>query len=173
MTERRDKDLKKGEDRADDAKPRKGNGLTAPFALPPEGRSLGSLIKDLADEGARLIREEMRLAQTEMREKLEVYQRNTMKLIVGSVLLLGAFGLLLLAANYGLTVVLTRFVPIEAAVWLSPLLLAVIAGVVGWGMTQSARKEMTDEGITPTRTIETLRQDKDWITQQARELRNG
>lgn len=150
----------------------KGNGHAANFVPTPDARSVGALIRELADEGARLIREELRLAQTEMREKMEVYQENTTKLVVGGVLLLGAFGLLLVGVNYGLTVVLTEVMSLGVAVWLAPLILASIAGIVGWSMVQSARKRMTEEGLTPTRTLESLREDKDMLAQRVQEARN-
>ncbi len=150
-----------------------GNGQTVRAEQLPDDRSLGSLIKELGDEGSRLIREEVRLAKTEMREKIEVYERNTMKMVVGGVLLLGAFLVLLIAVNRGLTLVLFQFMSLEIAVWLAPLILASIAGIVGWGMTKTAQKEMKEEGITPNRTMQTLREEKNWVMQQAREVRHG
>jgi hypothetical protein len=119
------------------------------------------------------IREEVQLAKTEMREKIEVYERNTMKMVVGGVLLLGAFLVLLIAVNRGLTLLLFQFMSLEVAVWLAPLILASIAGMVGWGMMQNAQKEMKEEGLTPNRTMQTLREEKDWVMQEAREVRHG
>jgi hypothetical protein len=150
-----------------------GNGRTVGAEPLPDERSLGSLIKELGDEGSRLIREEVQLAKTEMREKIEVYERNTVKMVVGGVLLLGAFLVLLIAVNRGLTLLLFQFMSLEIAAWLAPLILASIAGLVGWGMTQNAQKEMKEEGLTPNRTMQTLREEKDWVMQEAREVRHG
>lgn len=173
MVEPEGKDPAMHRDRARNPSTSTGNGHAANFVPTTDTRSVGALIRELADEGARLIREELRLAQTEMREKMEVYQENTTKLVVGGVLLLGAFGLLLVAVNHGLTVMLTELLSLEVAVWLAPLILASIAGIVGWSMVKAARKRMTEEGLTPTRTIESLREDKDMIAKRVREARNG
>lgn len=160
-------------DRAHNSSTSKGNGHAENFVPISDERSVAGLIRELADEGARLIRGELQLAQTEMREKMEVHQANTAKLVVGGVFLLGAFGLILVAANYGLTVLLIEMVSVEVAVWLAPLILAALAGIVGWVMVQGARKAMREEGLTPTQTIESLRKDKDMIAQRAQEARNG
>lgn len=151
-----------------------GNGELQSYVVPPvDDRSLGSLIKELGDEGSRLIREEVQLAKTELREKFEVYERNTMKMAVGGVMLLGAFFVLLVAVNRGLTVLLGEFMAAEMAVWIAPLILAFVAGVTGWGMTRNAQSEMKREGFTPTKTMRTLREEKNWVQQQAREVRHG
>lgn len=150
-----------------------GNGETQPFLPPVDDRSLGSLIRELGDEGSRLIREEVQLAKAELREKIEVYERNTVKMVVGGVMLLGAFFVMLVAVNRGLTVVLGEFMAAEVAIWMSPLILALIAGVTGWSMTRSAQSEMKREGLTPTQTMRTLREEKNWVQQQAREVQNG
>lgn len=136
-------------------------------------RSLGSLIKELGNESSRLVQEEVRLAKTEMREKVEVYERNAAKMAVGGVLLLGAVFVLLVAVNRGLTVLLEQFVSLEVAVWLSPLILALLAGLIGWGMFKSAQRAMAREGVMPRQTMETLRDEKDWVKQQAREVGHG
>jgi VIT1/CCC1 family predicted Fe2+/Mn2+ transporter len=150
-----------------------GNGETQRYLQPVDDRSLGSLIKELGDEGSHLIREEVQLAKTELREKLEVYQRNTVRMAVGGVLLLGAFFVLLVAVNRGLTVLLGQFMSVEVAVWMAPLIIALIAGVAGWTMTRNAQGEMKREGLTPTQTMRTLREEKNWVQQQAREVRHG
>lgn len=153
-----------------------GNGESKRYIEPVEPvdeRSLGSLIRELGDEGSRLIREEVQLAKTEIREKVEVYERATLKMVVGGVMLLGAFFVLLVAVNRGLTVLLGQFMSVEVAVWMAPLILALIAGVTGWSMTRTAQSDMKKEGLTPSETMRTLREEKDWVQQQAREVRNG
>jgi len=144
-----------------------------PPARRAEDRTLGSLIKELGDDSSHLLREEVQLAKTEMREKVEVYERNAISMAIGGVLVLGAIFVLLVAVNRGLTVLLDQFMSLEVAVWLAPLILATIAGLVGMSMLKSAQKAMKREGLTPNRTMETLRTEKDWVTQQARDVRQG
>ena len=163
MAQRIEMDQLGGDDRSTEQVARRNN----------DERSLGSLIKELGDESSRLVQEEVRLAKTEMREKVEVYERNAIKMAVGGVLLLGAVFVLLVAVNRGLTVLLDQYMSLEVAVWLSPLILAALAALIGWSMFKSAQRAMGREGVVPQQTMETLRNEKDWVKQQAREVRHG
>lgn len=139
----------------------------------PDDRSIGDLIKELGGESSRLVREEVRLAKAEMREKVDVYERNLTKLAVGGALLLGALFVLLVAINRALTALLGQWVAVDVAIWLAPLILAALFALVGAGMVSGARRTMKREGITPKRTVETLREERNWAQQQAREVRHG
>lgn len=140
---------------------------------PPENRSFGQLVRELGAESSTLIREELRLAKAEMREKANVYEKNAAKMAAGGVFLAGALFMLLVALNRGLTVLLEGLVGAETALWLSPVILAVVAGIIGWSMVKAAQNAMREEGIVPEETVETLREEKDWIQREAREVRNG
>lgn len=140
--------------------------------LAEDGRSLGKLVKDLGEEAGRLVREEVQLAKAEMREKLGVYERNSAKMAVGGALLLGALFVLLVAVNRGLTALLEQFVAIEIAVWLAPLILAVAVAAIGWSMVKGAQRAMSREGMVPQKTMETLREEKNWMKREAREMRH-
>ncbi|MFO7653371.1 MAG: phage holin family protein [Candidatus Krumholzibacteriia bacterium] len=136
-------------------------------------RSLGELIKELGGESSRLLREEVQLAKAEMNEKVEVYKSSLVKMMIGVGLLLGALVVLLAAVNRGLTVLLGQFMSAEVAVWVAPLILAIIFGLIGWSMLKGAQKAMKDEGMTPHRTVDSLRSDRDWAKREVKERRNG
>lgn len=138
-----------------------------------DDRSLPDLIRELGGESSRLVREEVELAKAEMREKLEVYERNLLKMLIGGALLLGAAAVLLVAVNRGLTVLLGEFMAAEVAVWLAPLILAVLAAAIGWGLVKAAQRAMKKEGVTPRQTVETLRQETEWAKREAKEVRHG
>lgn len=139
----------------------------------PEDRSIGQLIRELGAEGSTLIREELLLAKAEMREKATVYEKNAAKMAAGGVFLAGALFMLLVALNRGLTVVLEGLVGVETALWLSPVILAVLVGIIGWSMVKAAQSAMRREGIVPEETVDVLREEKEWIQQEAREVRHG
>ena len=138
-----------------------------------DDRSLGQLIRELGDESSRLLREEVALAKAELREKARVYERNALKMAVGGVLLLGALFVLLVAVNRGLTALLEQWLPLEIAVWLAPLILAVVFALIGWSTFKSGQQAIRSEGITPQRTVETVREEKDWAKQKMGEVRHG
>jgi hypothetical protein len=128
-----------------------------------DNRTLGSLIKELSDDSTRLLRQEIELAKAEMNEKLDVYKANMTKLAVGGALLMAALFGVLITVNHGLTALLDQFMDLGIAYWLSPLILTVAIGLVGRSMVASARTNMKREGLAPRETIDSLKDEKQWI----------
>ncbi len=125
-----------------------------------EERSLGELVRELAREGSTLFRQEAELARTEMREKMGVYERNAAAIGIGVVLLVGTLMLLVMAVNRAVTVLLEGAVGVETAVWLAPLIMAAVLGLVGWSALQKGIGAIRREGLTPRMTMDTLREEK-------------
>jgi hypothetical protein len=140
---------------------------------PADDRSLGELLSSLASESSRLMREEIRLARAELIAKAAVYRRNFIKWLAGVALLIAAAVILFTAVNRGLTVLLAQAMELGLAVWISPLILAVVLGLVGRGLVTSAQRTLKEEGVTPRATVDSLREDKDFVVQELKELRNG
>lgn len=133
-----------------------------------DGRSVSSLLRELTTEGRTLIKQEVELAKTEISEKLDTFQHNTVQAVIGGVIALGGLMALLWAINMGLTALLAEVMSAEVAVWLSPLILAAVFGVIGYSMIKNATNSMKEEGISPRRTTRTLKDDKEWVQQKAR-----
>lgn len=122
--------------------------------------SVGELLGRLLDQTGTLVRQEVTLASTEMTNKATLAARRAVFVAAG--LLLGVVSLLVLAAALVLGLG-TMF-----ALWKSALVVGVALGVlaafVGWkGL--AALREMS---AIPTQTLLSLREDKQWIQQQAR-----
>lgn len=143
-----------------------GDGRASPAAT--DARGLGDLVRELRDEATQLIRQEVALAKAEMREKVGIFQKNMTAMAVGTGLLLAAVLLLAWAVNMALTALLEGVVGVEVAVWLSPLVLAVLAGLVGLGMIRRAASALREEGVAPHETIETLKEDKRWAERKVK-----
>ena len=134
-------------------------------------RSVPQLLKELSSEGAALMRQEVALAKAEMNEKVSVYQRNLVSILVGGVFLLAALLFAVWAVNTGVTALLAEVVGVEIAVWLSPLLIGLILAVVGWSMISKGQDAIRREGLTPHRTKRTLENDKRWAETKVREVK--
>ena len=128
-----------------------------------DDRSVGQLLREMAHEGERLIRQEVELAKAEVREKVSVYERNVTAIAVGAGLLVVALLLAGTALNHGLTVWLTGVVGLETAVWLAPLILTVLFGLMGYGIVMKGMRALRTEGVVPNQSMESLRQDAHWI----------
>jgi hypothetical protein len=126
-----------------------------------DGRGIGSLLRDLADGGAALIRQELRLARTEVTAMVRAIGVGTALTSAGAVLaLLGTFavltGLIMLAGDQWLR---DRY-------WLAALIGAVIAGgIAGW-MARRGASHLSPRRLLPDETVATLKEDKEWLKRQ-------
>lgn len=125
---------------------------------------IGELFKRLTTDTAELIRQEATLAKAEIRETGSALAGDArdigiaMGLAVAGALALVAF---LVIALGGL---------LDGRYWLSSLIVGAIALAVGMVMAKRAVADMKHRSLAPKQTMETLREDKAWATQQAREL---
>lgn len=131
-------------------------------------RSIASVLRELTLEGRDLMQLEMQLAKAEMREKVNVYERNMGAIAVGGALLLGTLLMAVVALNRGLTALLETWMAVDIAVWLAPLILAVVLGGIGWSMVKKGMNAIRHEGAMPHRTVETLREDKRWAERKVK-----
>jgi hypothetical protein len=131
-----------------------------------DNRSIGDLIRELADEGRSLLRNEVSLVKAELSDKVHVYERNSSRIAIGGAFLLAALFFVLWAVNMGVTALLTLAVEEEIAVWLAPLLIGIVLAVVGRSMVRGGTDEIRHEGLVPERTVRTLRDDTRWAKDQ-------
>lgn len=121
----------------------------------PERRTLIGLFSDLWRETSALFRAEAELAKAELSQKVSQVQTAIVSLAVGGAILLAAFLVLLDAIVNGLA----QALPPEQAPWLSPLIVAVVVGIIGFIMLAKGRRDLEARSLTPTRTMHSLRRD--------------
>jgi hypothetical protein len=125
-------------------------------------RTLGELFGEFSQDMTLLVRQEIRLARTEVTEKLSaVSKRLTSVVIGGFVAYLGALALLA-----GLVLLLTQVVGIPA--WLSALVLGAVLAVAGYLALRTSLRELKNIDPAPRRTVESIKDDVRW----AKELRS-
>jgi uncharacterized membrane protein YqjE len=121
--------------------------------LPRE--SFGELLGQLASNSAALVRDEIQLAKQEMSEKASLLRSGMLVVAVGSLIGLVAILALTAAAIIGL------------ANYVGPGYAALIIGgtlVIIGGITASVGLgQIRRVSLTPTQTIETLEEDKEWL----------
>ena len=125
------------------------------------GRGLGGLLRDLADGGAALLRQELRLARVEIAGIAKAVGMGTALAASGAVLaLLGAFalftGIILLAGDQWLR---DRY-------WLAALIGTVIAGGIAAWMARRGAAHLSPRRLLPDETVATLKEDKEWLKRQ-------
>ncbi|HEU4563053.1 MAG TPA: phage holin family protein [Gemmatimonadaceae bacterium] len=133
--------------------------------VPGPDASLGQLFKQLTADTGELVRQEVALARTEMRQTAAMLARDSAK--VGIALGLALAGALALTAFLvsGLGTLL------GGRYWLAALIIGVILAGVGVLMARSAFADISRHGIAPEQTVRTLRDDAAWAKEEAREVK--
>jgi len=126
--------------------------------LVKEERSLGDLFSELASETSTLVRQEVALAQTELTQKATSVGKNVGFLAVG-----GAIGYAALLCFLGAVIIgLTYFVP----AWAAALIVGAVVGIVAYLLISSGLKALKETDLTPKQTVETLKEDAEWLKNQ-------
>lgn len=126
--------------------------------------SLGELFRQLAEDSATLVREEVALAKTEMSRNLKSAARDaTMVLVGGIVALLGT--IILLA---GLVILLGDALD---NYWLGALIAGLVLLAIGGLLAISNLNKLKHEELAPDRTIKTLQEDKRWIQNEIQQAK--
>jgi hypothetical protein len=126
-----------------------------------EGRGFGTLLKDLAEGGADLVKYELRLAKTEAGELARQLGTGSAAVAAGGVLgLVGALtlitGLIMLAGDQWLR---DRY-------WLAALIVTVIAAASAAFFAKRGLAVLSPGHLAPRQTLTTLQEDKEWLKQQ-------
>ena len=124
-------------------------------------RSVGQLLKELADGGVSLVRQEAALARVELADAAKGVGLGTAMVAGGGVLaLLGVLclfaGIIMLAGDQWLR---DRY-------WLAALLVTVIAAVAAAVFAKRGLAVLSPGHLAPRQTLATLQEDKEWLKQQ-------
>ncbi len=127
----------------------------------PEDRSLGDLFADLGREISTLVRQEATLAKAELSQKAARIGKDVGMLAAGGAV-----------AYAGLLAILAAIVVLIAdaglAWWASALLVGVVAAAVGAFLVWKGLDAMKHEDLAPRQTVETVKEDAQWIRERAR-----
>ena len=143
--------------------------VDAPDAAAEPG--IGDLLKSLRDESLHLIRQEVNLAKTEANEKAHFYVSQARDAAIGgAVLAVGGLGLLA-AASFLVGALLDVILPLNASAanGLGFLITGLIATLVGYSMYAKSKRRLAEEPLTPDRTLQSLKDDKQWLTNKTAE----
>jgi hypothetical protein len=123
-------------------------------------RTLSELFSDLSRDARILVRQEVELAKIELKEKGAEVGKDIGMVVAGGAVAYA--GCLLLMATFVLT--LARFMPL----WLSALIVSVIVLGTGVLLIQQGQSSLKARNLKPRRTVETLKETKEWAQEQLR-----
>jgi len=123
-----------------------------------DNRSLGELFASLSKDTTTLVRQEIELAKTEISEKVSDAVKNVTSLIVGGAIAYAALILILAAVAVGLAQIMEP--------WLAVLIVGIVVAIIGFILVQKGISALKNLSLVPQKTIETLKEDKEWAQQQ-------
>jgi xanthine/uracil permease len=124
-----------------------------------ESRSIGELLRDLANDSTALIRQELALARTEAQDKLHQSIVAVVSIVAGALLAFAALIVLLDALVYGLT---------EAGIerWLAALIVGGVVAAIGFLLVRKGQNDLSATRLTPDRTAANVRKDINMVKEQ-------
>jgi Na+/melibiose symporter-like transporter len=129
-----------------------------------EQSSIVYLFKKLRDDTATLVRDEISLAKTEISEKIASTSRNVGYLAAGALVAYAALMVILQGLSLLLRALFIAGGMSEAsASLLGFLIIGAVVGVIGAILILKSLNTLKKEPLTPTKTAETLKQDKEWV----------
>jgi uncharacterized membrane protein YqjE len=132
-------------------------------AMEPErdNRSLSQLIVDLQSESSTLVRDEVALVRAEIDEKVSQALNGAISLLMGALVAFSALIILLIAIS-------ELLVTFDIVRWLAYLIVGGVVLIIGVIMLMMGKSRLSATNLTPQRTTQSLRRDKDMVREQVR-----
>ena len=131
------------------------------MATNKDERTLGEMFAELSRETRTLVQQELQLARTELTEKASRMGKGAAVIVGGG-----------LIAYAGLLAIVAALVLILMAIGLPPWAAALLGGVlvagIGYLLVRSGLATLKSQELAPRKTIETLKEDAQWLKAQAK-----
>lgn len=126
---------------------------------------LGDLIRDLGQDGAELVRQEINLAKLEIKDAVGRIASGA----IGAALWAGVA----LVGGLALTACLILLIgmALDGAYWAGALIVGGVFVLVGALAARHSIKKIRETDLRPDETISTLKEDRRWLGREAREFR--
>lgn len=128
------------------------------------GRSLGSLFRELMGDTRILFKEQFRLAKMEVSEIASDVSKDVVRAATGGFIAYAGF----LSLVVGMALLLGQVLPL----WLSFSLVGLLVLAVGYALFSSGTSGLQDTDYSLDRTTHTLKEDQQWIQHEAEEVKN-
>jgi uncharacterized membrane protein len=126
-----------------------------------EDRTVGDTMREVTRDISELIREEMALAKTELRQGFRQMARGVVFLLAAAFIVNAGFLALVASLVLGLTG--------AVAAWLSAFLVGAVLAIIGVVLLMKGVGYVREADLKPERTIETLKQDARIVKERGNE----
>lgn len=125
-----------------------------------DDRSIASVLSDIVGNIQQIVRAEVRLAKTEVREEIGKARRGMVFVAAGTATALLASVFILLTAVYALALIWP--------LWVAALVVGVGTGVIGFLLLTGGIRQIRSVSLPPPRTVETIQENIEWAKTRAR-----
>jgi membrane protein len=126
-----------------------------------DDRTLGEMFAELTRETRTLVQQEIQLAKTELSEKASKVARNSSFVAAGGALAYG--GVLTIIAA-----IVLAMIQAGLSAWSAALITGIAVAAVGYLLIRSGLSGFRAQTLAPRETIETLKEDAQWLRTQAK-----
>lgn len=131
------------------------------------GKSVASLVAEMKQELQDFVQTRLTMLKVELQEKARALKAAAPLAVIGALLFLTAFLLFSLA----LAALVFAFLPESPYRWFLALLaISVLWSLIGGIAAYMAKRELEVKGLLPKRTVEVLKEDKQWIQSEVRQI---
>jgi hypothetical protein len=134
-----------------------------------DAESLKNLLQDLRADAARLLRQEIQLARTEISGKASKFGRHATGIGAGA-LVAYAGGIVLLIGLGDGAAALLRYAGsgVNSAAWVGHAGVGLIVLIIGWIMYAQAKRSLRASSLVPEKTLQSIREDSAWMRNKFR-----
>jgi len=127
----------------------------------PEG--LGSIVSGIVKDLQEIVRGEVKLAKTEIKEDVSAMGKGAASIAAGGIVAFVGFVFLMLSATF----VLSKWIEM----WIAALIVAVALLLIGAILAMSGKKKLSASSLKPTESMESLKEDQAWASQQIKSVK--
>jgi uncharacterized membrane protein YqjE len=128
--------------------------------MAPGDRSISDVLQDIIRNVQEIVRSEVRLAKTEIREELDKARSSTLLLGAGAATAMFAVLFLLLTVVYALALVMPE--------WAAAMIVGAALAAVAIVLLVVGLKRFKQIHPTPVRTVETIKENVEWARQHTK-----
>ena len=127
----------------------------------PDG--LGSIVSGIVEDLQGIVRGEVLLAKTEIREDVSAMGKGATSIAIGAMVVLVGFIFLMLGVTY--------LINKSLEMWISAGIVGVVLLTIGGILAMTGKKTLSATSLKPTETMESLKEDQQWANQQIKSVR--